>query len=102
MDASCKGVPGCIQCSLGHLVAKYVRPNWSCYITVAPWSRGLDEQKVNLINFIQGMLEASCKGVPGCILCSLGHLVAKHVRPNWTSYITVAPWSMGLGECWLS
>ena len=80
LDASCKGVPGCIQCCLGHLVAQLFPPKFSsskCATASSPlWV--LNEQKMTFEFFTLWVLDASCKGVPGCIQCCLGHLVAQH------------------------
>ena len=87
LDASCKGVPGCIQCSLGHLVAQHsnqISPAQSGATTPSFWWM-LNVPKMTFVIFTFWVLDASCKDVPGCIQCSSGHLVAQHFRPNFSS-----------------
>ena len=101
LDASCKGVPGCIQCSLGHLVAKHLRPNlssskrhhgawiWTIY----------DGGKYNFANFQApsvGCILQRCAWVHpmqfgpfGCQTCQ-----TKFVQ------LQTAPWCLGLDHPW--
>ena len=76
--------------------SKAVRANWLPNFSdqISPDPNGattpsswwvLNEPKMTFVIFTFSVLDASCKGVPGCIQYCLGHLVAQLFPPKFSS-----------------